>query len=141
MFPKAVEDYLGKANDSIAYKFSTKSLAQYGNLKINLKNIKSFPVIIELTDSKGEILATQYTDKNPTVEFLLLEPQKYSLRVIYDANSNKKRDTGDYLKNLQAEEVVYFPSEIDVRANWDVDQAFDLRVKFVEKVEEKKKKE
>jgi uncharacterized protein (DUF2141 family) len=141
MFPKAVEDYLGKANDSIAYKFSTKSLAQYGNLKINLKNVKSFPVIVELTDSKGEILATQYTEKTPTVEFLLLEPQKYSLRVIYDANSNKKRDTGDYLKNLQAEEVVHFPSEIDVRANWDVDQAFDLSVKFVEKVEEKKKKE
>jgi uncharacterized protein (DUF2141 family) len=141
MLPKAVEDYLGKANDSIAYKFSTKSLAEYGNLKINLKNVKSFPVIVELTDSKGVILATQYTDKNPTVEFLLLEPQKYSLRVTYDANSNKTRDTGDYLKGLQAEEVVHFPSEIDVRANWDVDQAFDLSVKFVEKVAVKKKKE
>ena len=26
----------------------------------------------------------------------------------------------------QAEEVIYFPKEIDVRANWDVDQGFDL---------------
>ena len=142
MLPKAVEDYLGKANDSLKFSFSTKSLADYGNLKINLQNVKSFPVIIELTDEKGKILATQYSEKNTSVEFLLLEPQKYSMRVIYDTNKNKIRDTGNYLEKLQPEEVIHFPTEIDVRANWDVDQAFDLALIPVEpqkKLKEKKK--
>ena len=132
MLPKAVEDYLGRANDSLKFTFSTKNIADYGNLKINLQNVKSFPVIIELTDSKGKILKTQYSEKNTSVEFLLIEPQKYSMRVIYDTNKNKLRDTGNYLEKLQPEEVIHFPTEIDVRANWDVDQAFDLSLKAPE---------
>ncbi|WP_395077801.1 Ig-like domain-containing protein, partial [Flavobacterium sp.] len=132
MVPKAVEDYLGKANDSLKFSFSTKSLADYGNLKVNLQNVKSFPVIVELTDSKGKILAAQYSEKQTSVEFLLIEPQKYSMRVIYDTNKNKLRDTGNYLEKLQPEEVIHFPTEIDVRANWDVDQDFDLTLIPVE---------
>ncbi|WP_309607599.1 Ig-like domain-containing protein [Flavobacterium sp.] len=140
MVPKAVEDYLGKVNDSLKFSFSTKSLADYGNLKVNLQNVKSFPVIVELTDSKGKILAAQYSEKQTSVEFLLIEPQKYSMRVIYDTNKNKLRDTGNYLEKLQPEEVIHFPTEIDVRANWDVDQAFDLTLIPVEPPKEKKPK-
>jgi hypothetical protein len=55
-----------------------------------------------------------------------LEPAKYTLRVIYDTNGNKEWDSGSFLDKKQAEEVIYFPKEIDVRANWDVDQGFDL---------------
>ena len=132
MLPKAVEDYLGKANDSLKFSLSTKNLADYGNLKINLQNAKSFPVIIELTDGKGKILAAKYSEKETSVEFLLIEPQKYSMRVVYDTNKNKVRDTGNYLEKLQPEEVIHFPTEIDVRANWDVDQAFDLSLKSPE---------
>ena len=126
LLPNAIEDYLGQKNDSLKYSFSTKSLSDYGNLKLNLQNVKSYPVIIELTDKTGKVLASEYTEENPTVEFLLLEPRKYSLRIIYDENKNKLRDTGNYLEKKQPEEVVHFPTEIDVRANWDVDQVFDL---------------
>ncbi|WP_395056546.1 Ig-like domain-containing protein [Flavobacterium sp.] len=126
LLPNAVEDYLGHKNDSLTFKFSTKNTSDYGNLKINLKNVKSFPVIVELTDKNGKIFATEYSENNPTIEFILVEPQKYSLRVIYDQNNNKQRDTGSYLDNIQPEEVVHYPTEIDIRANWDVNQDFDL---------------
>ena len=125
LFPNAVEDYLGQKNDSLSFRFSTKNPTDYGNLKLNLQNAKSYPVIVELTDGKGKVLASAYSD-NPTVEFSLLEPQKYSLRVIYDENKNKKRDTGNYLEKRQPEEAIHYPSEIDVRANWDVNQDVDL---------------
>jgi Bacterial Ig-like domain len=140
ILPKAVEDYLGQTNDSIKFNFNTKNTTDYGNLKLNLQNVKSYPVIIELTDEKGKILATEYADKNPKVEFLLLEPKKYFARLIYDENKNKLRDTGSYLDKKQPEEVVHFPTEIDVRANWDVDQAFDLSLKPVEKPKVKQPK-
>jgi Bacterial Ig-like domain len=140
LLPNAVEDYLGQVNDSIVFNFSTKSNADYGNLKLNLQNVKSFPVIVELTDDKGTILATEFSDKKTTIEFLLLEPKKYSVRLIYDENKNKLRDTGSYLNKKQPEEVVHYPTEIDIRANWDVDQAFDLSLKPVEKPKPKKPK-
>jgi hypothetical protein len=46
----------------------------------------------------------------------------FTVRIIYDNNKNKVWDTGSYLEKRQTEEVRYFPTEIDVRANWDVDQ-------------------
>jgi hypothetical protein len=36
-------------------------------------------------------------------------------------------DTGNYLKKLQPERVSYHPEEIEVRANWDVDEQFTLK--------------
>ena len=124
--PKAIEDYLGQVNDSLKFSYSTKSLSDYGNLKLNLQNVKSFPVIVELTDTSGKILTSQYSETNSILEFLLLEPRKYAIRLIYDANKNKIRDTGNYLQKTQPEQVIHFPTEIDIRANWDVDQNFDL---------------
>jgi len=42
-------------------------------------------------------------------------------------NKNRIWDAGDYLKKQQSEEVIYFPKPLDVRANWDVEQPFDLK--------------
>lgn len=125
--PNAVEDFIGQKNDSIvSFSATTKNIADYGNLKLVFQNAKSFPLIVELTDTKGKILYSKYSENNPTVEFLSIEPQKYSIRVIYDTNKNQARDTGSYLENRQPEEVFHYPTEIDVRANWDVEQALDL---------------
>ncbi|MGH2665459.1 Ig-like domain-containing protein [Flavobacterium sp.] len=125
LLPNAIEDYLGQKNDSLSFSFSIKNAAEYGNLKLNLQNVKSYPIIVELTDVKGKVLKSAYSDVS-TVEFSLLEPQKYSMRIIYDENKNKKRDSGNYLEKRQPEEVIHYPSEIDVRANWDVNQDVDL---------------
>ena len=52
---------------------------------------------------------------------------KTSSNEFYDDNKNKKWDAGNYLQKTQSEEVLYFPKELDVRANWDVEQVFDLK--------------
>ncbi|MFV8338464.1 Ig-like domain-containing protein [Flavobacterium sp. LB3P21] len=130
LLPGALTDFFEKSNDTLTYKLSTKSTADYGNLTVVLENIKEFPVIIELTNIKGDVLATEYTEKNTTVEFNLIEPALYTLRVIYDTNKNKEWDSGNYLEKRQAEEVIYFSKEIDVRSNWDVNQIFDLSIPY-----------
>jgi uncharacterized protein (DUF2141 family) len=128
--PGALTDFFEKSNDTLAYKVTTKTAAEYGNLSVSLQNAKQFPVIVELTNEKGEVLATEHSDKNTTIDFNLIEPALYSLRAIYDTNKNKGWDSGNYLEKRQAEEVIYFSKEIDVRANWDVNQAFDLSVPY-----------
>ena len=35
-------------------------------------------------------------------------------------------DSGYYFDQIQPEEVIYYPEELDVRANWDIEQIFDL---------------
>ena len=99
-------------------------------VEIKLENVKRFPVIVELTDEKGTVLASEYTDKSTIVDFNLIEPKQFTLRAIYDENKNKVYDSGNYLEKRYSEEVIYFSKEIDVRANWDVEQIFDLSIPY-----------
>lgn len=130
ILPGALTDFYEKSNDTLTYKLNTRSTSDYGNLTVALENVKQFPVIIELTNTKGDVLTAEYTEKKTTIEFNLIEPALYTLRAIYDANKNKEWDSGNYLEKRQAEEVIYFSKEIDVRANWDVNQVFDLSLPY-----------
>ena len=131
LLPGALTDFFEQTNDTLTYKLKTNSTADYGNLTVTLENVKQFPVIVELTNLKGDVLTTEYTDKNTTIDFNLIEPAIYTLRAIYDTNKNKEWDSGNYLEKRQAEEVIYFSKEIDVRANWDVNQIFDLSIPYI----------
>ncbi|WP_310594045.1 Ig-like domain-containing protein [Flavobacterium sp.] len=136
----ALTDFYEKSNDSLSVKFSTRTFADYGNLVVNLQNVKRFPVIVELTNSKGDAIATTYTDKNTSLNFNLLDPAKYTLRAIYDDNKNSIYDPGNFLAKQYSEEVIYFSKEVDVRANWDVVQAFDLSIPYTPEPKKKKVK-
>ena len=143
ILPGAMTDFYEQSNDTLNYTLTTKTTADYGNLMVNLQNVKRFPVIVELTNAKGDIIATEYSESNTKIEFNLLEPAVFALRLIYDDNKNKEWDSGNYLEKRQAEEVIYLSKEIDVRANWDVDQIFDVSIPYIpemKKKEEKKKK-
>lgn len=126
LLPGALTDFYEQQNDTLHYKFSTKETTNYGNLTLRLENLKKYPVIVQLTDNKGKIIDSEYLESEPVAAFNLIQPGKFIVRLIYDTNKNKKWDAGSYLNKTQSEEVIYFPKEIDVRPNWDVDQPFTL---------------
>ncbi|QYS87809.1 Ig-like domain-containing protein [Flavobacterium oreochromis] len=129
LLPDAIEDYIGNKNkDTLKFNFSTKKLEDYGNLKIRLKNKKNSPLIVELTNQKGKVMYKQLISPTTNdVDFLLIDPEKYYVRIIYDLNNNGQWDSGSFLENKQPEEVFQFPTALDVRANWDVNQEIDLK--------------
>lgn len=142
LLPGALTDFFEKSNDTLNYKLETRSESDYGNLIVDLQNVKRFPIIIELTNEKGEILAHDYSEKNTKVEFNFLEPKDYILRVIYDDNKNKKWDSGNYLEKRQAEEVIYYSKVIkDVRANWNDNETFDLSIPYTPEPKKKEDKD
>lgn len=118
----AFTDLLERESDSTGYRVSTRDVADYGNLRLQLEGIKSFPIIVELTDDKGKVLASAYSEGETVLDFNLVQPAMFTVRIIYDENKNKIWDTGNYLEKRQTEEVKYFPTPVEVRANWDVDQ-------------------
>ena len=127
LLPGAMVDFFDTVNDTLNYKVKTKNLSDYGNLRLVLENVKRFPVIIELTDKDGKVKYSEYSEGSNAINFDAIEPAKYVLRIIYDDNKNKLWDTGSFMEKRQTEEVIYFPKEIDVRANWDVEQPFNLK--------------
>lgn len=127
LLPGALTDFMEHVNDTLSYPFDTKSTADYGNLNLTLENIKHFPIIVELTNKKGDIMATAYSENSSKIDFKLVEPNLFNVRIIYDVNKNGIWDSGNFLTKEQAEEVLYFPKTIDVRANWDVEQTISLK--------------
>lgn len=142
MLPGAVTDFLEKTNDTLSFKTTTRNFTDYGNIILSLKNVNRFPVIIELTNEKGDIVkASQYTEEKTQLEFNLLEPGIYGIRAIYDDNKNKEWDTGSYAEKRQAEEVVYRSEDRDVHSNFDYMEIFDLSLPYTPEVKKKKNKE
>ncbi|MEO9512355.1 MAG: Ig-like domain-containing protein [Flavobacteriaceae bacterium] len=124
--PGAVTDFFGVQNDTLNYNLSTGSYADYGNLRFNITGNIRFPMIVQLTNEKGEVKRELMAERPMVYEFNGLEPSKYRVRVIFDDNGNGVWDTGNYLKKIQPEKVVYFPEIIDMRANWERNYEFSL---------------
>lgn len=126
LLPGAIVDFFGAENDTIAYSLSTNGYADYGNLGLNLVGNPTYPIIIQLTDEAGKTKREIYATEPRDFRFDHLKPSKYMIRVIYDTNGNGKWDTGSYLQKIRPEKVIYYPTVIEVRANWELVESFNL---------------
>lgn len=128
--PGAFTDFFGNTNDTITSRYRTLALSDYGTLIVNLQNVQHYPIIVQLTNDKGEVQAEQTSVSESSFTFSYLKPATYFIRVIYDVNENGRWDTGHFLSGLQPEEIIYFPDPLEVRANWDVTQGFNLEQSY-----------
>ena len=85
-----------------------------------------YPVIVQLTNDKNEVSAELYSTKPEPIDFRHIEGGDYYLRVIFDANGNKKYDTGSFLKKEQPERVSHDTKLLEIRSNWDIIHEFTL---------------
>jgi uncharacterized protein (DUF2141 family) len=125
LLPNALVDFWGNTNDTLVYKTSTKKIEDYGNIYLRVQHQSSVPFIIELLNNDKVVRRyTKPVDGN-AYTFELLDAGKYRVRLIEDANENEQWDTGNYLQKIQPEKVIYFWKEIDLRANWDMNETFN----------------
>nr|WP_321232544.1 Ig-like domain-containing domain [uncultured Psychroserpens sp.] len=118
ILPGAIQDFFGNVNDTLNFSARTKTYADYSNMRITLRNV-TYPVIVQLTNEKEEVKYEQFATEEQLFDFKNLNPGTYYLRVVFDTNGNQKWDSGDYLKQQQAERIGHYPELIDARANWD----------------------
>ncbi|MEL6305345.1 MAG: hypothetical protein AAFQ20_11195, partial [Bacteroidota bacterium] len=83
-----------------------------------------YPVVVQLTNEKGQVQREIVSKEPGLLEFNNLDPSQYVIRVIFDTNGNGIWDTGNYLQGLQPEKISYYPDLIEVRANWELEQNF-----------------
>ncbi|MDT8415773.1 MAG: Ig-like domain-containing protein [Flavobacteriaceae bacterium] len=122
--PGAVTDFFDRQNDTIRVTARTKSDREYGRLSLNLELVRDFPVVVQLLNSSGKVITEKIATTRRTVDFTLLDPMVYTIRIIHDTNANGKWDTGDFFKRRQPEQIDYMNKTIDIRANWDVFETF-----------------
>lgn len=125
LLPNALKDFWGQTHDTLKFRTSTKKIEDYGNIYLRVQHDSRDPYIIELINNKKVVERYENPLPGGNYPFELLSPGKYTIRLIEDSNDNKKWDTGDYLKKIQPENVIYYWKEIDLRANWDINETFN----------------
>jgi len=127
LLPGAMTDFFGKENDSISFTLKTRSNSDYGTLSLTLENVDQFPIIVQLVDDNYAVEAEAYLEDLQVVYFDEILPKKYFLRIIFDDNKNRKWDSGSFLERRNPERILYYPTKIDVRANWSLNETFRLK--------------
>ena len=80
---------------------------------------------VELLDMSEKVVGTAHVKKGEA-EFENVEPGYYFARITLDTNGNGRWDTGNFAEHRQPETVLYYPGKLRLRANWDVEQAWDI---------------
>ena len=115
----------GKFNNTIRKEMKTKKLDEYGAIFYNITGVNG-PAFVELLDSK-DAPVRQVPVVDGKADFYYLAPGKYGARLIVDTNNNEVWDTGSYKDKRQPEMVYYYPQVLDLKANFDLTQDWDVR--------------
>lgn len=113
------EDSTGKKllrTDTI--DFRTKRLADYGKLKLRIRNLDfdNHPVLQFVLNNE---VVKSYPLTSQDFENNLFAPGEYELRILYDKNQNGKWDPGSFFVNRQQPELVKpIERRINVKASW-----------------------
>lgn len=130
VLPQAIQSFYNTYHDTLGLDFNTQAEDHYGSLIFGIEGVES-DIILQLLTASGDdenVVREQYGRKGEkaTIRFDYLEPGDYRVRLIYDRNGNKKWDTGNYLKHIQPEKVIYHPETFNVRSNWEYEQDWDV---------------
>lgn len=119
----AVRSVYGRVNELVKRNIKVKGLDSFSTLFVTLTGADTCAVV-QLLNSSGKVIRSERAPSGK-VDFYFLQPQTYYLSMFYDRNGNGKWDPGDYDQQMQPEEVYYYPHELVLRAQWEVNQIWN----------------
>jgi len=117
----------GAMNDSILLTFKTRPVADYGTMIMNyLIPEGDTAYIAELINEQGIVVRRQILASSQKVTYRYLKPGTYTVKATLDRNHNGKWDPGNYFRHSQPEKVSYYPKDITIRANWELQEEWKI---------------
>lgn len=114
----------GLFTDKIEQNFKVRSLEEYGAVYFNVSEADSI-AFVELLDGQDKpVHRADVVDGQ--ADFYYLNPGKYYARLVNDTNGNGVWDTGNYEEKRQPEMVYYYPQELELKANWELEQDWNV---------------
>ena len=107
-----------KSDSNITYDIDTtqKEESQAGSLKIDTKNTNCILQLIQ----EGKVIIEAFFNEKPYLIRNIL-PGDYNIKYIADSNCDSVWNTGSWENRIQPETVINYPSEVTIRANWDLE--------------------
>ena len=120
----AIHGLYGLFTDKVKKEFKAKKLEEYGQIFFNVHGADSL-AFVELLDAQDKVLRTVPL-VDGKADFYFLNPGKYGARLINDTNGNGVWDTGKYADKRQPEMVYYYPQVLELKANFDLTQDWNV---------------
>lgn len=117
----------GKATEETKRNIKVRGLNSFSTLFVKLTNSDS-SAIVQLLNGQDKVIKSMPAPEGKA-EFYFLAPSTYYMRVFFDRNGNGEWDTGEYETLQQPEEVFYYPNAMQLKAQWDITQTWNLKSK------------
>jgi uncharacterized protein (DUF2141 family) len=117
-------------NETAAFvlAYQTKAATDFGKLTLNIKFKLKQHYVVEVLNERQQVI-----DKHPiylslsasnavSVEFSMLPPGTYQIRIVYDENQNEKWDSGDLFLRKQPEKISILAKQLKVIADWELEE-------------------
>ena len=135
----------GLCNNFISRSFTAKKPEEYGAIFFDVSGTDARPAFVELLSEQDQVLRKVRVDRGKA-DFHFLNPGKYGARLIIDTNNNGKWDTGFWgngpaipspadslAQHRQPEEVFYYWQIIELKANFELNQTWDIHDRPLDK--------
>ncbi|MCP4551958.1 MAG: Ig-like domain-containing protein [Bacteroidetes bacterium] len=124
----ALFDTKARTNDTIIYKFTTQLAKDFGTISLAISIADTNQQwIVQLLDNQDKVIKEDILVADSLIVYNYMPPTTYNIKAVLDRNKNGFWDTGSYILKRQAEKVLLFKSEIKVRANWILDEVWELK--------------
>ncbi len=130
----AFHSVMQHSTKAMKLEFKVKSQEEYGSIFVHTI-LPDTGVVVQLMSKGDKVVAEQRADSLGNADFFYIKPSEYYLRCFIDRNGNGVWDTGNYAEGLQAEEVFYFPKPLALKAQWELEQ--DWNVRGIERAKQK----
>ena len=127
----AFQGIYGLFTDKVKKEFKVKKPEEYGQIFFDVSGADSL-AFVDLLDAQDKVVRTVPV-VNGRADFYFLNPGKYSARLINDRNGNGVWDTGKYEDKRQPEEVYYYYQVLELKANFDLTQSWNIHDRPLDK--------
>lgn len=120
----AMHDIYGNPVNLTKLAFKEKKPEDYAHLLFNIEGLTE-PAFVQLLNQKDEPVQ-QAKVIDHAAKFIHVPAGEYYARIVIDSNQNGRFDTGNLFEHVHPEKVYYFNAKLQLRANWTVQQTWNV---------------
>ena len=102
---------------------------EFSTLEVQVSGVSDTTMVVQLLDKGGNCLQQLRTGADMSVIFYYVSPGSYYLSAFNDRNCNGFWDTGLYDEHRQAEEVYFYPDDVECKEKWDITKTWNVLAK------------
>jgi uncharacterized protein (DUF2141 family) len=124
--PGAFTGLWGNRNDSLILPFKTRKADRYGTLNWIVHGGDTTQYVLQLLDQQDRLIESTQCLESCTWNMDRIKAGSYRLRAIVDQNRNGRWDAGLLDDMVQPELVYYYPETVSLRADWTLDNNWNI---------------